>query len=177
MSLFQFDSLSNHLSSIRKSLENLATKEDLRQMKEQIMTQVQTWAANEQVDLTNIAATLNNVAVGAAALKVLITNLQNSPGTLSAADQAALDGIQAASDALVIQANNISTTPPGTPVTPVVPVVPSPVVPSPVGQVVPATSVASPYVSSPSLVGGPNPNPTVVQSSNPTYVTSPTRIV
>jgi hypothetical protein len=73
--------------------------------KEQIlMSQITDWAATEGANLAAVSKTLDNLVTGIAALDALIANFQNSPGTLSAADQAALDGIQAASGALVTKA-------------------------------------------------------------------------
>ena len=82
---------------------------------------IQTFAAAEAAVLTSLTTALNNIATGIAALDALITQLQNSPGTISASDQALLDSISAQSAALVTQANAISTAAPGTPV----PVTPS----------------------------------------------------
>lgn len=73
---------------------------------------IQAWAAAEQADLTTISTTLDGIVTGVAALDALITQFQNSPGTLSADDQAALDAIQAASQALVAKVQAISTAPP-----------------------------------------------------------------
>ena len=78
-------------------------------------SQIQDWAAQEQADLTAISNTLDTIVTGVAALDKLITDFQNSPGTLSAADQAALDAIKAASGALVSKAQAISVTPPTPP--------------------------------------------------------------
>lgn len=78
------------------------------------MSQITDWAAKEQADLTDISSTLDGIASGVLALDALIVNFQNSPGTLSAEDQAALDGIVAASAALKTKAAAISVTPPGT---------------------------------------------------------------
>ena len=83
---------------------------------------IQAFAAAETATLNSLSSALTALATGIAALDALITQFQNSPGTLSAADQASLDAIQAQSKALVTQANAISTTPPGTPV----PVTPQP---------------------------------------------------
>ena len=85
---------------------------------QQAMSQITDWAAQEQADLTAISTALDTVVAGVAALDQLITNFQNSPGTLSAADQTALDGIQAASKALVAKSQAISVAPPVPPVTP-----------------------------------------------------------
>lgn len=71
------------------------------------MSQITDWAATEQASLTTISTTLDGIVTGIAALDVLIANFQNSPGTLSAADQAALDAIQASSTALVTKAGAI----------------------------------------------------------------------
>ena len=79
---------------------------------------IQAFAAAEASTLASLATALTALATGVTALDTLITNFQNSPGTLSPADQTALDGIQATSKALVAQATAISTTPPGTPVPP-----------------------------------------------------------
>ncbi len=81
---------------------------------------IQAFATAEGALLTSIAAALTNIATGVLALDALITTLQNSTGTISAADQATLDAMQKQSQALVTQVNAISTTPPGgtVPVTP-----------------------------------------------------------
>lgn len=81
-----------------------------------IMSVITDWAAKEQTDLTAIKTTLEGVVTGIQALDAKIVNLQNSPGTLSPADQAALDSIESASAALVAQAEAISTAPPDPPV-------------------------------------------------------------
>jgi hypothetical protein len=81
----------------------------------ELMSQITDWAATEQADLTTISTTLDAVVTGVAALDALIVGFQNSPGTLSATDQAALDAIVAASAALVTKSAAISTVAPGTP--------------------------------------------------------------
>lgn len=84
---------------------------------------IQAWADQENKVIASTAAALTNVSAGVAALDTMITDFQNSPGTLSPSDQAALDGIQAASNALLAQTTAINTTAPGQPV----PIVPIPV--------------------------------------------------
>jgi len=79
------------------------------------MSQITDWAAKEQADLDAISGTLDGIVTGIAALDDLITKLQNSPGALSAADQAALDAIQASSTALRGKASAISVNPPEAP--------------------------------------------------------------
>ena len=85
---------------------------------------IQNFATAVQANIAATATALTNLAAGIANLDALIVQFQNSPGTLSAADQASLDSIQAASAALLSQAQAISTAAPGqTP--PVVPVPPA----------------------------------------------------
>jgi hypothetical protein len=87
-------------------------REEIKHQHHQIMSQITDWAAQEQADLASISTTLDGIVTGIAALDALITSLQTSPGTLSAADQAALDSIQAASKALVAKSGAIVVTPP-----------------------------------------------------------------
>lgn len=69
-------------------------------------------------NLAATSTTLDGIATGVLSLDALIVAFQNSPGTLSAGDQAALDGIVAASGALATKASAISTAAPGTTTTP-----------------------------------------------------------
>lgn len=82
---------------------------------QQLMSQITDWAATEQADLSAISTTLDSITTGIKALDDLITKFQNSPGTLSPEDQAALDQIQAASKALVTKAAAIDVNPPAPP--------------------------------------------------------------
>lgn len=82
------------------------------QKENEIMSAITDFAAKEKVSLAGIASTLDSIAAGVAALDVLIQNFQNSTGTLSAADQTALDEISAASTALATKATAIVVTPP-----------------------------------------------------------------
>ena len=90
----------------------LVNIEDLKQTEIRIMSAITDWASKEQADLDSISGTLDGIVAGITALDALITSLQNSPGTISAADQAALDAIQAASKALVTKSGAIVVTPP-----------------------------------------------------------------
>jgi hypothetical protein len=71
------------------------------------MSAISDWAAKEATALASIQA-------GIANLDTLIQNFQNSPGTLSPSDQAALDAIAATSASLATAANAVPT-PPVTP--------------------------------------------------------------
>jgi hypothetical protein len=90
-----------------------------RRNRDNLMSQITDWAAAEQADLTAISNTLTSLVAGIAALDAQIVAqivaFQNSPGTLSASDQAALTAIQTASAALVTQSAAISVTPPAPP--------------------------------------------------------------
>lgn len=99
------------VETVRSGLKP-ATVEDLKQMEERIIMTVKEWAEQEQADLTEIKGTLDGIATGVANLNKLITDFQNSPGTLSAQDQKFLDDIQAQSKALAEQAKAIKTEPP-----------------------------------------------------------------
>ena len=91
----------------RKSHSDRVTREDLVEMEKHIMSAITDWAAKEQADLDSISGTLDGIVTGIAALDALVTSLQNSTGVLSAADQAALDAIQASSAALVAKSTAI----------------------------------------------------------------------
>jgi len=111
----QFDVLSKQISDFRKSIGTPATVQDLQRTKELIMSAITDWAATEDADLTGIQTALAAVVTGISALDAEITAFNNSPGTLSAADQAALTTLKAHSAALVTQAQAISTVAPVAP--------------------------------------------------------------
>ena len=121
-----FGSVRKELADIRQLLnkhlqllEQVDNKIDqMKQQESKNMSQITDWAAQQQADLTNISTTLDGVVAGIVTLDTLITNFQNSPGTLSAPDQAALDAVQAASKALVAKASAISVAPPSPPLVP-----------------------------------------------------------
>ncbi len=103
--------ISNHktLLDIQTALQNNLEKENT------LMSKITDWAAQEEADLSAISASLDTVVAGIAALDQMIADFQNSPGSLSAADQAALDSIQSASKALVTKSAAISVAPPAPP--------------------------------------------------------------
>ena len=80
------------------------------------MSQVSDFAAKVQTAFDKVNADLDVITAGIAALDAAIVAFQNSPGTLSAADQAALDDIQAKSAALVAKADAVNVVPPVPPV-------------------------------------------------------------
>ena len=79
------------------------------------MSAVTDATAAEQGDLDAISAVLDSITTGIAALDAQIIAFDNSPGTLSPADQAALTAIKTSSAALLVKAQAISTAPPVNP--------------------------------------------------------------
>jgi hypothetical protein len=65
-----------------------------------------------KASLDGVNTSLDSITAGIAALDAKIVAFNTSPGTLSAADQSALDGIQSASAALLAKAQGVSTTSP-----------------------------------------------------------------
>jgi hypothetical protein len=80
-----------------------------------LMSKVTEFASKQQADFDTLNSKVDSIAAGVTALYELIAAFQNSPGTLSPEDQAALDGIQAASAALVAKTAAINTAPPVAP--------------------------------------------------------------
>ncbi len=109
-----------------------ATKGDLEEAVDKIMSAITDWAAKEDADLTGIKAELDaavatgaKVAAGVADLLKIITDFQSAPGTISPADQATLDALETRAKSLDSQAGllasqlaAISTTPPTPPTAP-----------------------------------------------------------
>ena len=81
------------------------------------MSAVSDFATVVNAAFAKVNTDLDAITAGIANLDALITAFQNSPGTLSAADQAALDGIQTASQALVAKVDAVVVTPPTPPPT------------------------------------------------------------
>jgi hypothetical protein len=107
---------SGTLTRIETKLDQIiATQAVYKQELETLMSQITDWAAKEQADLSAIRGSLGGIVTGIQALNDKITALQNSPGTLSPSDQAALDSIQADSDSLVTLAGSVIAVPPPTP--------------------------------------------------------------
>lgn len=79
---------------------------------------INAFAAAEKTVLDSLVTALNGIATGVKALDDLITTLQNSPGTITAADQATLDAMQTQSKAILAQVAAINTAPPGTVIPP-----------------------------------------------------------
>lgn len=107
------------IHSLTKAIEgraefNLVLKR-IEQLEEKIMSQLTDRLDKIQGDLDTIGGAVEGIAAGVLNLDKIITDFQNSPGTLSPSDQAALDKAQAASAALVTKVKAITTEAPGAP--------------------------------------------------------------
>lgn len=76
------------------------------------MSQISTFAATVQTAFDKVSADLDTIQTGITNLDTLITQLQNSPGSITPQDQALLDQIQAASAALATKADAVNVTAP-----------------------------------------------------------------
>ena len=97
-----------------------ATKQDLEEIKEQlnkIMSAVTDFAAKVQKSFDQLSNDLDGITAEIKTLNDTIQTLQNSPGTLGPADQAALDDIAAKSAALATKADALVVPPVPTPPT------------------------------------------------------------
>lgn len=105
------------LSHEHEQLEHLkhAILQRIAEMETKIMSALSDELTQINNNITSVNASLDGINTGIAALDALITQLQNSPGTLNPTDQTALDAIQAASNDLVKKASAVVTVPPVTP--------------------------------------------------------------
>lgn len=88
----------------------------LKHMGETIMSAISDFAAKQTAFNTELASDLTDLGTKIDALNAQIATLQNSPGTISPEDQATLDSLQAAGQALATQADTLAgKTPPAPP--------------------------------------------------------------
>lgn len=88
----------------------------LTNFRSEIMSSISDFAAAQTAFNTDISNDLDAIQTQIADLNTLITTLQNSPGTISAADQATLDQLQSSGTALAAKADALSNkTPPAPP--------------------------------------------------------------
>ena len=131
-----------------KSHSSPVTKQDLTKAKNEIMSVISDLAAKEQADFASIVTSLTALQVGIQRLDDLITALQNSPGGVTPEDAALINQMEAASTAVVSQAQGLVNALPAPPV-PVNPI-PNPTLSQPGQPGQPThvpTPVANPYVS------------------------------
>lgn len=113
----QHDAIKDAIYELTHVLRGMGALQEINNKLDKIMSQISDFAAAVQTSFDKVNTDLDNITTGIAALDTLITNFQNSPGTLSAIDQAALDAIQKASQALVTKADAINVVAPTPPVT------------------------------------------------------------
>lgn len=93
-------------NAILTRLEGVETK---------IMSKLTEWADQQEADLTGISGTLDEISTDIKNLDKMISDFQNSPGTLTPEDQARLDKIEKTIKGLSVKAKEIradSSTPP-----------------------------------------------------------------
>lgn len=83
-----------------KSHYDLATKQDLRKLKEQIMSAISDFGARVDAAFEKLGVAVDGVASDVAFLKEEIRKLQENPGPITPEDQAILDGIESRVGAL-----------------------------------------------------------------------------
>lgn len=105
-----------HRSRSASGLGGLATKHDLAEMETRIMSAISDFAAKFKTFSDRQEAAMAAAQADHQALLDKITTFNNSPGTLSASDQAALDGIQTQAETMAKKletlGNMTSPTPP-----------------------------------------------------------------
>ncbi len=79
---------------VLKSHFGLATKHDLKELENKIMSAISDFAAKQTAFQDRVDAAITGLSGDIDELKAEILKLQNSPGTITPEDQALLDGIQ-----------------------------------------------------------------------------------
>lgn len=105
-----------HLAGLDAVDKALATIDSFNQLGEQIMSAITEYAARAKEHNDRVAKALDGLAADIAKLNDSIASIQNSPGSLSAEDQAALDSAEAAAKSLAEKAEGLDgLTPPEAP--------------------------------------------------------------
>lgn len=106
-------------SDWRKSLSELATKQDLEKVKEQIMSAISDFATKQNVFNDRQDAAITDLQGDVQFLNNTIAKLQSSPGTITPEDQALLDALEARASATADKLDALDAlTPPAPPATP-----------------------------------------------------------
>jgi cob(I)alamin adenosyltransferase len=113
------DKLIAAVGHFTRSMSSTATKQDLHELGNKLMSAISDFvtkqnAVNDQIDaaVTGLTSDIKN-------LSDQITQLQNSPGTITPADQALLDGIEARTKTIADKLTALdAVTPPVAPPTP-----------------------------------------------------------
>jgi hypothetical protein len=96
----------------RSIMKALAT---LQQLGEQIMSAISDFAVKQQAHNDKVSTDLDAIGAKIADLNTLVATLQNSPGAITAEDQATLDKIEAAGADLATKADALAGVVPPTP--------------------------------------------------------------
>lgn len=107
----------NHSREILDVLRHI--RREIHELKESIMSAISDFATAQTAFQDRMDAAVTNLQGDVASLEAQITALQNSPGTITPADQALLDGIQARASTIADKLDALDALTP-----PVVPVVP-----------------------------------------------------
>lgn len=116
------DRLTEHLEKEfewRKSHLHLATKQDLKETEQRIMSKISEFAEKQNAFNDRVDAAVTGLQGDIQALNDKITELQNSPGQITPEDQALLDAIQTRSEGIAAKVEALDALTP--------PVVPPPV--------------------------------------------------
>ncbi len=104
-------------SDWRKSLSELATKQDLKEMEHKIMSAISDFATKQNAFNDRIDTAIADLQGDVQNLNDTITQLQNSPGTITPDDQALLDAIQTRTEGVTTKLEALDAlTPPKAPV-------------------------------------------------------------
>jgi len=98
-----------------KSHAGFATKHDLHEMENRIMSKIETSAGVITAHLNRIEAGIDNIAGDLLTLKNLIEQLQTNPGPITPADQAILDTLEALAARLTDKVEALAALNPETP--------------------------------------------------------------
>lgn len=99
-----------------KSLSNIATKTDLKEMETRIMSAISDYAAKQSAFNDRQDAAITDLQGDVQNLNDQITALQNSPGSITPEDQALLDGLTARGESIATKLEALDNlTPPKAP--------------------------------------------------------------
>ncbi len=114
--------LAKAIVDLATSINNTNNVHDLRIIlarveckQEKLMSAISDFAASVQTGFDAVSADLDAIIAGIANLDALITQLQNSPGQITPADQALLDQIQTNVAGLKAKADSVNVQPPPAP--------------------------------------------------------------
>lgn len=87
--------------ALHRSLSHLATKQDLKETEQKLMSAIQQFADKQNAFNRSMGEAITGISGDIQGLNDKITALQNSTGAITPEDQAILDGLEATGKALV----------------------------------------------------------------------------